>query len=195
MFIKNSTLHRYAALLILLLCACAISIMLNALFEMQVDAREQYDTSLMQLNKYQAITKQRPFYEAENKSLTTALATDNRFYESQTVSFAVAKFQKDLHTIIEQLGVSVISMQVVNAPDELEEFTPIHIKLRVDLNNTTLTQLLTLLEQRQPVGYINRLEVQYQPINNRSGFDSKESDVVLETLLEYTAFVVKPYDR
>lgn len=163
---------------------------------MQSEAEQAYDTATMQFNKYQSMVAQLPVYEEENKRLSSQLAKDDRFYVAKTTSLAVAKFQQDLQSLIEQSGANLISMQVANSRDKSDmNYTPVKLKLRLQADNTSLISLIHQLESRQPAGFIDSLKItgqssQYGAYTNNNSYQS-----ILETTIEYTTFIASSYER
>jgi hypothetical protein len=163
---------------------------------MQSEAEQAYDTATMQFNKYQSMVAQLPVYEEENKRLSSQLAKDDSFYEAKTTSLAVAKFQQDLQSLIEQSGANLISMQVANSRDKSDtNYTPVKLKLRLQADNTSLISLIHQLESRQPAGFIDSLKItsqssQYGAYTNNNSYES-----ILETTIEYITFIASSYER
>jgi len=190
-FKSGGPLHRYSALSILVFILYLVMSVLVTVFNMQAEAKQDYEDAQFQLKKYQAMVAYQDLYEAENQSLTAMMVNDSHYLIAEDQSLAVAEFQQDLRQLIQQAGAKLISMQGDEGNAE-NGILPVTMKLHLRLNDEVLVKVLHQLEGRQPVGFVYNLNIKRQ--TSRGKKRSNEERLTLDTHIEYTTFMDKQDD-
>lgn len=188
---RGGGIHRYSALLILLIAVYLLSTPFIYLWNKTNDVKHGYENSQLQLKKYQAMVATLPQLQADNKALLAMTKNDSRYLTETSSSLAVAGVQKKLQQSIQQSGAKLISMQAINTKAEAG-FSPIKMQLHLRLTNEALLKLLHQLESQNPTGFVYDLQIQRQ-----AGI-SRNRQTLGKTLLDlrfaYTVFMVNVND-
>lgn len=187
--ISNS--HKNSAALLLLLSVGFIFSLLSLLAEIKTEAKQEYESTSMQLDKYQSVASRSTEYEENSQALTILFSKNNILYDAKEVSLAVTTLQKELKVRIQQAGIKLLSIQAKSLKQDNDiAITPINIKLHLRADNKKLAQFIHTLETYKPRGFIESLKIQSQRIKNRN----KNSDE-LDVKLEYNVFLVSKNER
>ncbi len=187
MFSQGGQLHRYSALLLLLLCLYAsYNVLINPALLARSEAEQQYAAAQLQYEKYQALAVDLPQVQARSEALGKNKIDGSNLLAAESHSLAVAELQQLVRKAVQQSGARLVSMQPLEAQQE-DGFIPVKLRLNLRLTDDVLMRFLHRLEGMKPRGLVNSLQIQQQAKRIRGQRQAVSSQ--LNVRLEFTSYM------
>lgn len=182
----GGAVHRYTALTLLLVLIFIVVIAIWLLIELRINAKQEFESRVEDLVKYQTIVNRLPLLQTKNEAFKQLLSQQKLTLPIKEQSIAIAELQGELRQLTQQNAIRLMSIQGKFLPNDNQSFSTVSMKLQLQTTHEKLKVLLHKLEGRTPLGFIDSLIIQKD--QRRSQFSQKEP-ANLTVKLDYRVYM------
>ena len=139
------------------------------------------------IERLRSMAASRDRYAQALSQMRARSGVDDALMKSDTVTLAAAQLQREVKSLVESAGGSVVSAQAKDGVDE-GPFARVQLDVRLSVSNIALQKVMHALETQRPIVIIEELLILANSVRNKR---ASSADEMLDVRVSIAGFVAR----